>query len=415
MKKNLLFYLVIAVVVLLVIAVIGKKKGWFGKEEGIKVSAELPVYRTIVETITANGKIQPETEVKISPDVSGEIVGLFVKEGDYVKKGDLLLKIKPDTYVSIKERANASLNSAKANKAQIHARFKKLENDFKNRIEKLWAEELISEAEYDEVKANYEMAKADLLAANHAISSAEASLREATENLNKTTIFAPMEGTITRLNVEFGERVVGTAQMAGTEILRIADLSCMEAKVEVNENDIVRLSLGDTAMVEVDAYLGEKFHGVVTEIANSANSSGATVDQVTSFDVKILLLKESYSHLSNNGVGTVFRPGLSASVDIQTETRYNVLSIPIQAVTSREDSTESEEPEIVVFLVNEQNRSEKSVVRTGVQDDSYIEILAGINDSFKVITGPYSVVSRKMEVDKLLEIVDKKELFKKKE
>ncbi len=413
MKKNFLLYLVLFAVALLTVAVIGKKKGWFGKEQAIKVSAEFPARRTIIETITANGKVQPETEVKISPDVSGEIVGLYVKEGDYVEKGTLLLKIKPDTYISIMERANASLNSAKANKAQIYARFKKLENDYKNRIKKLWDEELISEAEFDEAKANYEMAEADLLSAKHAIASAEASLREAKENLRKTTIYAPMEGTITRLNVEFGERVVGTAQMAGTEILRIADLNRMETKVEVNENDIVRLSLNDTAVVEVDAYLGEKFKGVVTEIANSANSLGASVDQVTSFDVKILLLKSSYKHLMKADENTVFRPGLSASVDIQTETRYDVLTIPIQAVTSRVDSTESDEPEIIVFTIDDKNRSMKSTVKTGIQNDSYIEVLEGVNDSLQVVTGPYSIVSRKLEVDKLLEIVDKKELFKK--
>jgi len=351
MKSNkLLKYLLIAAVVLIIFAIVGKKAGWFGKEKAIKVSTELAQKRTIIEIITANGKIQPETEVKLSPEVSGEIVLLNVTEGQEVKAGDLLVKINPEIYLSGIARMEASLNSAKSNLAnskarlaQTQAQFTKAELSYK-RNKKLWEDKAISDSEFETAQSNYDVAKADVDASKESVNSArynvmstEASLREARENLSKTIIYAPMSGTVSRLNVEVGERVLGTIQMAGTELLRIANLNLMEVKVDVNENDIVRVESGDTAIIEVDAYLGEKFKGIVTEIANSASVAGTGTDQVTNFEVKILILKDSYTELIPKDKKNFypFRPGMSATADIQTNTKYNVLSIPIQSVTTR--------------------------------------------------------------------------------
>lgn len=420
MNNKLLKYLVIATLAFLLLMVVGKKAGWFGKEMSVKVSVETPQKRSIIETITANGKVQPETEVKISPDVSGEIIDLVIKEGDFVERGDLLLKIKPDVYISMRDRAEASLNNAKAQLAQVEAQFIQNKLSFE-RNEKLWQQKTISDAEYESAKANYDMAKANLEAAKYAVKSAEASLKEASENLDKTIIYAPMSGTVSKLSVELGERVLGTVQMQGTEMLRIADLDRMEVVVEVNENDIVRVSMGDTALIEVDAYLGTKFTGIVTEIANSANVSGVSVDQVTNFDVKILILETSYEHLITESNPTPFRPGMSASVDIQTETRHHVLTIPIQAVTSRVDSSlvdsipglsDDDLKKIVVFGVVDDERSQMFPVETGIQDDTYIQVIEGISDSLRVVVSPYNAVSKKLENGTKLEIVDKKELFK---
>ncbi len=434
MKSNrLLKYLIIAAVVLILFALIGKKAGWFGGEITIKVSTEKPALRTITEMVTASGKIQPETEVKISPDVSGEIVELKVQEGDRVKKGDLLLKIKPDTYLSAVNRAEASVNSAKANYAnaqaylkQIEAKYRQTKNAFE-RSKVLWEQETISKADYESALSSYEMVDAEMSAAKKSIEasrfsvqSAEATLSEARENLSKTTIYAPMDGTISRLNVEIGERVVGTMQMAGTEMLRIADLSRMEVKVDVNENDIVKVKLNDTALIEIDAYLGEMFKGVVTEIANSANVSGMATDQVTSFDVKVLLLKNSYEHLISAHNINPFRPGMSASVDIQTNTKTNILTIPIQSVTTRADTTEAasedgfenidNEFREVVFVVSGEVAN-MEIVKTGIQDNKYIEITEGLDENDEVVTSPYSAISRKLKNGSKVEVVEKDQLF----
>lgn len=437
MKSNkLLKVLLIVAVVLIVFALIGKKSGWFGGTAGIKVSVEAPQLRTLIEVVNASGKIQPETEVKISPDVSGEIVELKIKEGDIVIKGDLLLKIKPDIYLSSVDRARAAVNSAKANQAnseafleQVKARHKQTENSFQ-RSKVLWEQETISKAEYEAELSSYEIVKAELVAAEksiesawYSVQSAEASLSEAQENLNKTSIYAPMSGTISMLNVEEGERVVGTMQMAGTEMLRIANLNRMEVKVEVNENDIVKVKLKDTALIEIDAYLGESFKGVVTEIANSANVSGMSADQVTNFIVKIFLLKDSYKQLVTKTNPNPFRPGMSASVDIQTNTKRGILTIPIQCVTTRADSIEkndemildsSEEIKEVVFIASNDSAIVKTV-KTGIQDNKYIEILEGLTEESKIITAPYSAISRKLKNGSIIEIVDKDELFKEKD
>ncbi len=436
MKSNkLLKYLLIAAVVLIVFAVIGKKAGWFGGKVEIKVSVENPEIRTLIEVVTASGKIQPETEVKISPDVSGEIVELHIKEGDEVRKGDLLLKIKPDIYLSAVDRSRATVNSAKANLANSQAYLEQIKSKYtqtKNSYERnkvLWKQETISQADYETALSSFEMVTAELEAAKktvegsgYSVKSTEASLSEAEENLKKTTIYAPMSGTISMLNIEKGERVVGTMQMAGTELLRIADLDRMEVKVDVNENDIVKVKLKDTALVEVDAYLGESFKGIITEIANSANVSGMSTDQVTNFDVKVLLLKKSYQHLVGKNNPNPFRPGMSASVDIQTNSKSNILTIPIQTVTTRADSTEngSEMVEIdekiveLVFVVSGDSAKIREV-KTGIQDNKYIEITEGLAIEDQVITAPYSAISRKLKDGSFIKVVKKEELFKEKD
>jgi HlyD family secretion protein len=417
MKRNkILTILIISVVVLLIFAIIGKKAGWFGKAVTVKVAVEYAEKRRITESITANGKIQPEKEVKITPDVSGEIVELNVKEGDQVDKGQLLLRIKPDVYISQRDRSVAALSSARARLAQAEAQFRQAELSFR-RSKQLAEEKTISQAEFEQAEASYNVAKAEVDAARHAVTSSEASLKEANENLVKTSIYAPISGTVSMLLVELGERVAGTNLMAGTEIMRVADLSRMEAQVEVNENDIVRVSAGDTAIIEVDAYLDEKFRGVVTEIANSAKTTGVSADQITNFDVKIFILPESYQKLPVNG-NNPFRPGMSATVDILTESKKDIIAVPIQSVTTRNDTTKvtsSSEDEIrtLVFVTDGEYALAKDV-KTGIQDNNYIEILSGIEDSARVVSAPFSAISKKLSDSTLVEIVKKEDLYKEK-
>lgn len=414
MKSNkILKILIVAVAVLLIFAVIGKKAGWFGKAVTTKVAVEQAQRRVITETITANGKIQPEKEVKISPDVSGEIVELNVREGDFVEKGKLLLRIKPDVYISQRDRSLAAISQARARLAQVEAQFRQAELSF-NRTKQLFDENTISRAEFEQAEASYNVAKAEVDAARHSITSAEASLKEASENLIKTSIYAPMSGTVSMLLVELGERVAGTNLMAGTEIMRIADLTRMEAQVEVNENDIVRVSLGDTAIIEVDAYLDEKFKGVVTEIANSARTTGVSADQITNFDVKIFVLPESYQRLVVDGANP-FRPGMSATVDIQTESKNNIITVPIQSVTTRTDtsmvtSSSGDEIRTLLFITDGEYALARDV-KTGIQDNNYIEILTGIEDSVRVISAPFSAISKKLSDSSLVEIVKKEDLY----
>jgi len=419
MKNNKILKILLPIVIVLIIfAVIGKKQGWFGKALTVKVAVEKAEKRVIVETITANGKIQPEKEVKISPDVSGEIVELTIKEGDHVEKGQLLLRIKPDTYVSQKDRSLAAISSARARLAQSDAQFIQAELSFK-RSKQLYDEQTISKSDYEQAEASYAVAKAEVDAAKFSVVSTEASLKEANENLIKTSIYAPMSGTVSMLLVELGERVAGTNLMAGTELMRVADLSRMEAQVEVNENDIVRVSLGDSALIEVDAYLDQKFKGIVTEIANSAKTTGVSADQVTNFDVKILVLPESYKKLVAAGDSNPFRPGMSATVDIQTESKADIITVPIQSVTTRTDTTKiaatpsDEDIRTIVFITDGQYALAKDV-KTGIQDNNYIEILSGVAENDRVISAPFSAISKKLSDSTLIEIVKKDELFKEK-
>jgi HlyD family secretion protein len=417
MKNNKILKILLPIVIVLIIfAIIGKKQGWFGKALTVKVAVENAENRAIVETITANGKIQPEKEVKISPDVSGEIVELTIKEGDNVQKGQLLLRIKPDTYISQRDRSLAAISSAKARLAQSEAQYTQAELSF-NRSKQLFEEQTISQAEYEQAEASYTVAKSEVDAARFSVISAEASVKEANENLIKTSIYAPMSGTVSMLLVELGERVAGTNLMAGTELLRVADLSRMEAQVEVNENDIVRVHLGDTAIIEVDAYLDQKFRGVVTEIANSAKTTGVSADQVTNFDVKILVLPESYKQLVDAGDKNPFRPGMSATVDIQTETKDDITTVPIQSVTTRLDTTKiaatssRDDTRTIVFITDGKYALAKDV-KTGIQDNNYIEILSGIEVDDQVISAPFSAISKKLSDSTLIEIVKKEELYK---
>jgi HlyD family secretion protein len=419
MKNNkILKILLPAVIVLIIFAVIGKKQGWFGKALTVKVAVEVAEKRVIIETITANGKIQPEKEVKISPDVSGEIVELTIKEGDHVEKGQLLLRIKPDTYVSQKDRSLAAISSARARLAQSEAQFQQAELSYK-RSKQLFEEQTVSKSDFEQAEASYSVAKAEVDAAKFSVVSAEASLKEANENLIKTSIYAPMSGTVSMLLVELGERVAGTNLMAGTELLRVADLSRMEAQVEVNENDIVRVNVGDTALIEVDAYLDQKFKGIVTEIANSAKTTGVSADQVTNFDVKILVLPSSYQKLVDNGDPNPFRPGMSASVDIQTESKSGIITVPIQSVTTRTDTTKfaatvsEEDVRTIVFITDGKYVMAKDV-KTGIQDNNYIEILSGIAENDKVVSAPFSAISKKLSDSTLIEVVKKETLFKEK-
>jgi HlyD family secretion protein len=417
MKNNKILKILLPIVIVLILfAVIGKKAGWFGKALTVKIAVENAQKRTIVETITANGKIQPEKEVKISPDVSGEIVELTVKEGYNVEKGQLLLRIKPDNYISQRDRSLAEISAAQARRAQADAQFTQAELSYK-RNKQLYDQQTISKSDFEQAEATYNVAKAELDAAKFAITSAEASLKDANENLIKTSIYAPMNGTVSMLLVELGERVAGTNLMAGTELMRVADLSRMEAQVQVNENDIPRVKLGDTALIEVDAYLDQKFKGIVTEIANSAKTTGVSADQVTNFDVKILVLPQSYQKLVDAGDKNPFRPGMSATVDIRTQSKNDILAVPIQSVTTRTDTTKiagtpsEKDIRTIVFITDGKYALAKDV-KTGIQDNSYIEILSGIAANDRVISSPFSAISKKLSDSTLIEVVKKEELFK---
>jgi len=439
-SKKLLLIIGISVVVLIVVLAIGKKQGWLGNEGFLKVATETGIEREIVEIITANGKIQPETEVAISPDVSGEIVDLVVKEGDEVVKGQYLLKIKPEAYQMARNRAEASLNNSRARQKQSEAQLEMASLDYK-RNSKLFEDDAISKSEFEQSLTTYNSGLAEKEAAEFMVMSAQATLDEADESLTKTSIYAPMDGTISSLSVELGERVVGTSMMSGTEMLRIANLHRMEVEVEVNENDIVRVVNRDTAVIEVDAYPDTRFKGVVSEIPVSANTVGVTTDQVTNFMVKILLLTESYEDKISEDNPYPLRPGMSATADIQTDRRTGIYSIPIQAVTTRMDTTGnavkkdeqrmesissdgtvssesipvetvsgSDEPMMVVFTVVE-GKTIMRQVKTGIQDNNYIEITEGLSLEDEIIVSPYSAISRQLKNDMPVEVVTEEELF----
>jgi HlyD family secretion protein len=431
MKQNKILKIAgIVIVLLLVVVVVGRRAGWIGKTTGVRVTVEATEIRTITETVTASGKVQPVIEVKISPDVSGEVVELIIEEGDFVNRGDLLVQINPDIYKSALDRVEASLNTSRANLANTRARKAQAEAQFINakaafeRSKSLYEQEAISESEFDTARSQFLVAQAEveagsqsIVAAEFQVKSAEATLREARENLTKTNIFAPMDGTVSLLAIELGERVVGTSQFTGTEIMRIANLNEMEVLVEVNENDIIRVNEGDTALIEIDAYLNQKFKGVVTSISNSALTAAVSVDQVTNFQVKIRVLTDSYKHLLREDQPHLspFRPGMSASVDIQTNTAYNVMSVPIQAVTTRTEDEKTnqadstvqqtvdaqalnEQIQEYVFVYYEEDGTVKlTPVISGVQDSNFIEIVSGLNDDDKVVTGPFRAISRELK------------------
>ncbi len=450
-KKSKLKYYIIGVLVLLILVIIGNKAGWIGQKEAIKVTVEKSEEKTVNETVSASGKIQPEKEVKLSSEVSGEIVELNIREGDIVKKGDVLCRVRPDILQSGYDRAIASLNTQKAALAsskqqliQNTASFDNIAATFK-RNQELFSKKVISAAEFEKSRAEFEGAKASLamqeqsvLGAKYSIDQSNAMVKEAADNLSRTTIYAPVDGVVSLLSVELGERVVGTAQMAGTEIMRIANMSSMEVNVDVNENDINRIIVGNEATIEVDAFQDRKFTGIVTEIASSSSgvSTSSSADQVTNFRVKVRIQSDSYADIKGeNELTSPFRPGLSATVDIHTKKDIGI-AVPIQAVTTREiedptkvkggdaepvdnlkDSAELKKEydasvEECVFVYKDGKVILKAV-KTGIQDDKYIRILSGLDAGEEVIVGPFTAISKDLKDGATVEKVDKSKLFSK--
>ncbi len=450
-KSNRIWWILGGLVVVLIGGLVAAKQaGIIGKPKTTDVDFATVKTTDIIERVSASGRVQPEIEVKISPDVSGEIIGLYVKEGDPVTVGQLLCRIRPDNYESFLARARATvdqsraqLEQSKASVAQAEARQIRAKADFE-RNRKLLADKVISAADFETSEANYnvarqevEAARANVRAAGFSIKSAEASLRDAVENLRKTTIYSPVNGTVSKLNIEAGERVVGTSQMAGTEIMRLANLNNMEVRVNVNENDIVRVMMGDTADIEVDSYTttGRKFKGIVTEISNTANglagssNSAASMssDAVTEFEVKVKILNSSYEDLlANRGKGFPFKPGMTASVEVITDRKPNVVAVPIAAVTTRLPEKESESTDAKqgqdqssstqtqdnksvkkeaikeIVFVNQGGKAVQRVVKTGISDFENIQIVSGLKPGEQVIAGPFLAVSKTLKEGDLI-------------
>jgi len=413
MSKKTIYFLLGGALVIIAALIALSKAGVIGnKDEGKEVEVSKVVASTIVETVSATGKIQPEIEVKLSSMVSGEIIALNVKEGQVVKKGDLLVKINPDLYTSGLDRSVANLSGTKAGLTQSEASYKEAKASYE-RNKTLYDKGVISKSDWDKAISTYEVAKATRQNAYYNVQSASASVTEAKDNLGRTLIYAPAAGTISVLNVELGERVLGTQQMAGTELLRVANLNNMEVEVDVNENDIVKVKIGDEANVEVDAYLKKKFKGTVTSISNSASTT-LTSDQVTNFKVKVRILKESYHDLLEGQPDTYspFRPGMTATVDIITRTKSNVLAVPISSVVVKADTTAVKDLKIQGPSDDDKKAAPKSdkkfecvfvkvgdkakirVIKTGIQDDTNIEVMSGLKPGDVVITGPYTTVSK---------------------
>jgi HlyD family secretion protein len=412
MSKKTIYLLIGGAVAIIALLIVLSKTGVIGnKDKGKSVEIVTVTATTIVETVSATGKIQPEIEVKIASMVSGEIISLPIKEGQVVKKGDLLVKINPDLYTSGLNRSVANLSGTKSGLTQADASFKEAKANY-DRNKTLFQKGIISKADWDKTEATFEVAKATKQSAYYNVQSASATVNEARDNLGRTIIYAPADGTISVLNVELGERVLGTQQMAGTEILRVANLNNMEVEVDVNENDIVKIKVGDEANVEVDAYLKKQFKGVVTSISNSASST-LTADQVTNFKVKIRILKESYQDLLDGKPVTYspFRPGMTATVDIITKTKADVLAVPISSVVVKTDTTAvkgfkvedkeedkkaapKSEKKLECVFVKLGDKAKIRIIKTGIQDDTNIEVITGLKKGDVVITGPYSTVSK---------------------
>ena len=443
-------WILIGLVIL--VAVLGglKYAGVFGKKEGTKVTAEKVQRRTIIEIVNASGKIYPEIEVKVSPDISGEITELTVHEGDSVTKGQVVARIYADIYSIQANQAASGVAQSQAQVANAQASLEALKAQLEqsqktyNMQKQLFDDKVISrnefnlsESNYKSAQANYNAAKQGIKGGMAAVQSAQSNLAKANKDLGRTAVVAPMNGVVSLLNVKKGERVVGSNLMSGTEILRIADMAKIEIRVDVSESDIPKVHLGDSAIVTVDAYSSRKFKGLVTQIASSNNGAASqsalanTSTDVTNYKVYVRLLPESYSDLLNKGAYP-FRPGMSASADIQTKTHSNVLSVPINAVTTREinDSTKkniagkdnetekavalADELEVVVFVVDKEGLVKKLKVATAIQDINYIEITEGLKEGDNVISGPYDVVSKLLKEKEKVKVVEKKDLFEKK-
>lgn len=447
-------WLLIGIGILLVVLVVLSKTGAFGKAEGLKVTAEAAQKRTIIELVNASGKIYPEVEVKVSPDISGEITELNVAEGDTVKKGQLLARIYADVYNIQKNQAasgvaqsQAQVANSQAALAALKAQMDQAKKTF-DMQKKLFDDKVISLSEFNIADANYKAAQANYNAASQGIrggqagvQSAVANLQKANTDLSRTAIVAPMDGVVSLLNVKKGESVAGNSFNVGTEILRIADMDKIEIRVDVGENDIPKVKLGDSALVTVDAYSDRKFKGIVTQIASSNNGAAtasalaSATNDVTQYKVYVRILKESYTDLLGKG-NFPFRPGMSANADIQTRRQVNVLSVPINAVTTREknDSTGAaagkkkddadikanesaagmDDMEVVVFVKDSANKVSKVKVTTGIQDINYIEITSGLQPGQIVISGPYEAVSKTLKKGTEVKVVDKKDLFNEK-
>jgi len=444
-KSRIIWYLVAVVIVLVAVSVVMSKNK--RNLETVEISEVKLV--TITEKVSASGKVQPETEVKLSPDVSGEITELYVREGDSVVKGQLLLRIRPDNYELAVQRSQASLNTSKAALAQAQARQLQAEAQLirskanYERQKALFEQKVISQLEFEQATTEYkvaqqelEAAKQNVISAQYNIQSATSTVNETIQNLTRTSVYAPMSGIISKLAVEKGERVVGTAQMAGTELLRIANLNDMEVRVDVNENDIIRVSLGDTADVEVEAYRNRKFKGVVTSIANTANQA-LTAESVTEFQVKVRILSESYKDLkAKSGRLSPFRPGTSASVEIITETKKDVLAVPLAAVVAKSPEEiskissqkeqaklqevkqekngekKSEKQEYVFVYKPESKKVELRQVSTGTSDFENIEITKGLKVGEKIVVAPFQAIDKKLKDDDEVQIVENKKTKK---
>ena len=454
-------WIIISLIVLIVLLVVLKKAGLLGKDEGTKVTAEKVMKRTIVETVNASGKVYPEIEVKMSPDISGEIVELNVEEGDSVKKGQVLARIYGDIYATQRDQAAAIVNQQEAQLANSSASIGAMEAQLDqakktyDMQKQLYDQKVISQNEFNTADAAYKTAEANLNAAKQGIrggeagvQSARAALAKANKDISLATLVAPMNGVISLLNVKKGERVVGSSMMAGTEMMRIADMSKLEVRVDVGENDIPKVHLGDSATIEVDAFNNRKFTGIVTQIASSNNgaaaenslTSSSTSTDVTNYKVYVRISPDSYKDLIDptKKKNFPFRPGMSASADIQTKTHTNVLSIPINAVTTREkndstgndkintaDNTKTQADDAnktsnafdldeVVFILGADGKVKKQKVKTGIQDINNIEITDGLKEGDEVVTGPYDVVSKTLKEGDKVKVVPKSELFDKK-
>lgn len=451
-KNKKLIGIILGLVVLIVILIGLKKGGLLGKEEGIRVSAEKIMQRTIIETVNASGKVYPEIEVKVSPDISGEIVQLTVNEGDSVRKGQILARIYADIYVTQRDQVVAGVNQSKAQLSNstasligLKATLDNLKNSYE-RQRKLFNDKVISRAEFEQAEqayrtaeANYNAAREGLKSGQASIQGAQAQLSKADKDLSRTVITSPMDGMISLMNVKKGERVAGNSFNVGTEMMRVADMRSIEVRVDVGENDIPKVKLGDTAVVEVDAYTNRKFKGLVYKIANpntGLSSSGGSNAEVTNYKVHIRLLLSSYAGLLGAGRGFPFRPGMSASADIQTQTKENVLAVALNAVTTRDknsdqsptDKKDDKKPELnaskstsaddnieeVVFVLQKDNTVKKVKVKTGIQDLNNIEIMEGLSQGDEVITGPYSIVSKSLKSGNLVTVVAKDKLFEEK-
>lgn len=444
-------WILISVVLLLVVLIGLKAAGVFGKDEGTKVTAEKVQKRTITEIVNASGKVYPEIEVRVSPDISGEITELTVQEGDSVKKGQTLARIYADIYSIQANQAStgvaqsqAQLANSQASINALQAQLDQAEKTFKMQ-KQLFDDKVISANEFNVAESNYKSALANFNAAKQgirggqaAVASAQANLAKANKDLGRTLIVAPMSGVVSLLNVKKGEKVAGNSFTLGTEMMRIADMSKIEVRVDVGESDIPKVHLGDSAIVTVDAYNDRKFRGIVTQISSSNNGAAAqttttttnTSTDVTNYKVYVRLLPESYSDLLNKGKFP-FKPGMSASADIQTKTHSNVLSVPINAVTTRDKNeangtdkkpaetetktTDIDDLDVVVFVIEKDGTAKKVKVKTGIQDINNIEITEGLKEGDQVISGPYDVVSKQLKEKDKVKVVDKKELFEKKE